>query len=195
MADENLNIANEEDILKTDAIITDEAKDALNIMLGFKDGKYDSAFTKEAKEAILAMLKMDDEVTYDSFLSDDAIKYIKAILDIKKKESENVPTSSINVIATFNGISNLPSTFAITNDFNDNVFTLENAVGTDSFSWTLSNVPINTQVIFTETGIQMDNYTLRVNDLDISEDAYSEMVMSTENTIVAIDFVNVYTTY
>ena len=202
MADENLNEVNNNEnntdaaTVKTDAIITDEAKEAWNIMLGLKEGTYESELTKEAKDAIKAMLKLDKEATYESYLTDEAIDFVKAILDVKEKEEEAVtPTSTIQISMSFTGVSSMPNNFAISNSYNDNVFTLENATGTDTYVWTLSNVPVNTEVVFTESGIQIENYTLAVNELATTESEYSESIMSTENTIVALDFNNVYTAY
>ena len=72
---------------------------------------------------------------------------------------------SVEVRKVFSGADALPAAFKITNDYNDEEFTVANAssgTGTaaDPYIWTITDIPVGTQVTFTESGENIPNYTL-----------------------------------
>ncbi|MBR3646072.1 MAG: hypothetical protein IKN54_06600, partial [Lachnospiraceae bacterium] len=106
---------------------------------------------------------------------------------------------SVEVTKSFSGISALPDTFKITNDFNDTVFTVSNATsgsGTsaDPYKWTISEVPIGTTVKFTETGYEKDGYIVVANGLLATATSdVSKTAVAAEPVALAATFTNVYT--
>ena len=61
----------------------------------------------------------------------------------------------------------LPDGFQITNDYNEDVFTLENASGEGTaenpYKWTIKNVPDETEITFTESGYDVTGYDVTIN--------------------------------
>ena len=83
--------------------------------------------------------------------------------------------ADVRVTKVFSGIDRLPKEFKITNDYNQEVFTAENAEGRGEkeapYSWTIHDVPTGTEITFTETGIQAAGYYLSVNGTETAEDS------------------------
>ena len=71
---------------------------------------------------------------------------------------------SVKVTKIFDGITELPVGFKITNDYNKDEFT---ALNTDSgdgintpFEWVIENVPVDTVITFTESGAEVEGFNL-----------------------------------
>ena len=120
-----------------------------------------------------------DDSTYDADLTD-------YTLEVTGDETATVPYGgtgeagitntytqdlpNVQVTKAFSGLTNLPDGFRITNDYDDTlVFTVGSAgmtgTGTtdDPYTWTIEKVPVDTVIVFTESGIQADGYILTVN--------------------------------
>jgi len=80
---------------------------------------------------------------------------------------ENV-MGAVKVTKSFSGVDNLPTGFQIANDYNETVFTVGSTgmtgTGTaaDPYVWILDNVPVGTEVTFTESGATVDGATLTI---------------------------------
>ncbi|MBE6470322.1 MAG: Cna B-type domain-containing protein [Coriobacteriaceae bacterium] len=75
--------------------------------------------------------------------------------------------AKIQVTKAFSGVGALPDGFRITNDYNDDVFTVANktsgsGTAADPYVWLIDDVPDGTEVEFTETGVSVDGYTLAI---------------------------------
>ena len=75
---------------------------------------------------------------------------------------------AVKVTKSFSGVDSLPTGFQISNSYNDTVFTVgsENMTGTgtadDPYVWILDDVPVGTEVTFTESGATVDGATLTI---------------------------------
>ena len=78
-------------------------------------------------------------------------------------------TGTVKVTKLFTGITTAlkPNTFAISNNYNDTVFNYSNADNSatadginTAYEWTISNVPVHTQITFTEHNTAVTDYTL-----------------------------------
>ena len=106
----------------------------------------------------------------------------------------------VEVTKVFDGItaSEIPGGFEITNDYNDDKFTKANAssgAGTSAspYKWIIENVPVNTEITFIESGYDITNYTIKINDKEATSDnakLKSEKVK--ENQSVQVKFINKY---
>ena len=108
-----------------------------------------------------------------------------------------VKTSSVEVTKSFSGLSSLPEGFQITNSYNDDVFTVEKATGKgtseDPYVWTIENVPVGTEVTFTESGYAQNGYSVTINGKAVTEEgANTAKAVSTENETKTAGFVNAY---
>lgn len=114
-----------------------------------------------------------------TYKDDGSIQKVKVINEI-----EGTPepiTGSVTITKTFEGLSvaDIPDDFQITNDYNDQVFTLDGANGTIAatgsglgpYVWTIHDVPQDTVVKFTESGIQVGGYDLTVNQTKTTQDS------------------------
>ena len=96
----------------------------------------------------------------------------------------------------------MPSSFQISNDYDSMIFNVGNAVQGDGstnnpYVWYLDNVPIGTEVIFTETGCSIDGYSLIIKVDDVcqpagSTQASSEIVTVEASEVSSVSFVNNY---
>lgn len=78
---------------------------------------------------------------------------------------------AVKLTKVFSGLDALPAKYEITNDFDTTTkFSVANAKGSgtaaDPYTWTLTNVPANKVVTFTENNIQDKNYDLKVNNVE-----------------------------
>ena len=104
----------------------------------------------------------------------------------------------IIVNKSFSGVDLLPDGFMITNDFDNTVFTKDNAVeGNDKdvpYKWILENVPIGRTVVFTESGYTVNGYSMTAEAngkiISGSEIKAEIRVEGTEDCVLA--FVNTY---
>ena len=101
-------------------------------------------------------------------------------------------TASVQVTKSFSGLTALPSGFKITNNYNNDVFTAENAEKTNPYTWTITGVPIGTAIQFTEEGMQVYGYTLTVNDTPVTAEKASVSVTAADGTTAVAAFNNVY---
>ena len=76
-------------------------------------------------------------------------------------------TGNVRVTKQFVGLTTLPASYSITNDYNDDVFVYANADNaatadgiTTPYQWTLTNIPVHTEVLFTENNAEVTDYTL-----------------------------------
>ena len=105
--------------------------------------------------------------------------------------------SNVKVTKAFTGLADLPANFKITNNFDTTLeFTVANALGsgteTDPYYWIIENVPVGTEVVFTETGILVDGYDLEVNGTATTVDTATVAATSTENIVATAELVNDY---
>ena len=105
--------------------------------------------------------------------------------------------SSVKVTKAFSGLNKLPAEFKITNNYDTTLeFNVDNAQGSgtlaDPYYWIIDNVPLDTEVVFTETGIIADGYNLYVNGKATTVDSATVTAKSTENTVATAELVNIY---
>ena len=97
----------------------------------------------------------------------------------------------IKVTMKFVGISTVPSDFKITNNYNDTVFTAQNASAGDgintAFEWTISGIVERTAITFTQANVDVSGYTRSGSELVITSDT-----VLTDITITT-PFTNIYT--
>ena len=112
---------------------------------------------------------------------------------------EDQVTGKLEVKKVFDGIgsADIPDSFKITNSYNDTVFTIRNASGSgtaeDPYKWSLNDLPIGSEVIFTESGYSKSGYKVEINGTvrdgsDVSLDA----VQVKEGDSAVSEFVNKY---
>lgn len=113
--------------------------------------------------------------------------------------TKNDVKSSVKVTKAFSGIDALPEGFKITNDFNNEEFTVENAVKEDGsvkipYEWILEDVPVGRTVTFTESGILADGYSLKVNGTATAADSATATATAAapDAQITTASFVNEY---
>ena len=105
---------------------------------------------------------------------------------------------NVEVTKVFSGVKELPDGFQITNDYNEDVFTLENASGEGTaenpYKWTIKNVPDETEITFTESGYDVTGYDVTING-QATTDAETGTVKATiaENETAIAKFTNEYT--
>ena len=105
---------------------------------------------------------------------------------------------NVEVTKVFSGVKGLPDGFQITNDYNEDVFTLENASGEGTaenpYKWTIKNVPDETEITFTESGYDVTGYDVTING-QATTDAETGTVKATiaENETAIAKFTNEYT--
>ena len=99
---------------------------------------------------------------------------------------------SIQVTKAFSGLSELPKEFKITNDYNNTVFTVDNAVSTDPYTWKIDNVPVGTPVTFTESGYEAEGYNLTINGKASAEADKTVTATAEEGNTASVGFVNAY---
>lgn len=141
------------------------------------------------------------EIKVNDELLDDPILAVADAVDARLLTVTNAGTSaSVKVTKAFSGLNQLPAGFTITNDFNDDVFTVENADGSgteeDPYSWGIDKVPYDTEVTFTEQGIRVDGYNLTVTKngetVEVKDGKTTASVTSTKDIVATASFVNTY---
>ena len=105
----------------------------------------------------------------------------------------------LQVTKAFSGVEGLPEGFQIKNSFNDTVFTVGNKTsGTgkanDPYTWVIEDVPVGTEVTFTESGYDAEGYNLTINGKATSEENATKAVakVTEEGKTAAAAFVNAY---
>ena len=113
---------------------------------------------------------------------------------VSEVEYTNEKVSDIQVTKAFDGISNLPAGFKITNNYNNSVFTVENAAGTNPYIWGIRDIPVGTEITFTESGMTAEGYDLTVNGTAITEENATIEVKATAETgkVNSASFINAY---
>ena len=113
--------------------------------------------------------------------------------------TEKPASGSVQVTKAFSGLEKLPEGFQIKNSFNDTVFTVGNKTsGTgkanDPYTWVIENVPVGTEVTFTESGYDAEGYNLTINGKATSEENATKAVakVTEEGKTAAAAFVNAY---
>lgn len=87
---------------------------------------------------------------------------------------------AVKVTKSFSGVDSLPTGFQIANDYNGTVFTVGSSgmtgTGTadDPYAWILDNVPVGTEVTFTESGATVDGAALTITANGTAVEAGSE---------------------
>ena len=87
---------------------------------------------------------------------------------------------AVKVTKSFSGVDSLPTEFQISNNYNDTVFTVSSTgmtgTGTaaDPYVWILDNVPVGTEVTFTESGATVDGAALTITANGTAVEAGSE---------------------
>ena len=122
--------------------------------------------------------------------------------------NKKVSTGSVQITKVFSGdgVSSLPAEFKITASWEEDgesrsteLTTTSEAVtgiGTASqpSTWTIDDIPLETVVTFTETGIQIDGYSLSVNSTAVSAESFSVTAPAvTADQTVSASLVNEYT--
>ena len=128
------------------------------------------------------------------------VKSTETEIEVTNKYQED--SGRLKVTKTFSGVDSLPSSFQISNDYDSMIFNVGNAVQGDGstnnpYVWYLDNVPIGTEVIFTETGCSIDGYSLIIKVDDVcqpagSTQASSEIVTVEASEVSSVSFVNNY---
>ena len=97
-------------------------------------------------------------------------------------------------------MASLPADFKITNSYNSTEFTVANATSgtgtsTDPYVWKLSDVPVGTEVTFTESGYTVANYALTINGTasTVADANKSTKITVAKTGNAATEFNNVYT--
>ena len=116
----------------------------------------------------------------------------------------NAKTGKVQVTKAFSGVDQLPETFQITNSYNDDVFTGSSAgrtgtgTATDPYVWTIEDVPIGTEVTFTEVGATVEGYNVTITANGVAKEsgsttasANATVIDNDENPATA-SFVNDY---
>ena len=108
-------------------------------------------------------------------------------------------TGNVTVTKTFTGLGgNIPENFQITNDYNEQVFTVSGANGTvaptgnNPYVWTITDVPDGTEINFTESGIQAGGYNLTVNGTATAAESTTVAATAIKNQVVNANLVNAY---
>jgi LPXTG-motif cell wall-anchored protein len=100
----------------------------------------------------------------------------------------------IIVTKSFVGLDgvDLPANFKITNDYDDQEFTISNASGTNPYTWTLSGIDDGTTVTFTENGATVNGYDLTVTSggTVVADSSVSATVVAGDT--VSASLVNTY---
>jgi len=99
---------------------------------------------------------------------------------------------TVKVTKLFENIESLPETFQITNNYNGAVFTLNNADNTADgittpFEWSITDVPAETVITFTESGETVAGY-----DLDPSVVKIKSCLAVVKDSVSTVNFVNRY---
>ena len=118
--------------------------------------------------------------------------------------NEKETPGKVRVQKSFTGIDSLPAGFKITNNYNDDVFTLANASGKgtvdDPYVWQIEEVPAGTEVTFTELGASVSGYALTItaNGTVQPEGSITAAASATaakqgeDGSIPSVQFVNEY---
>ena len=97
----------------------------------------------------------------------------------------------IKVTMRFSGIDTVPADFRITNDYNNSIFTAQNADAGDGintpFEWTINGIIERTAVTFTQANVDVDGYTRSGSALVVT----SETVLT--DITITTPFTNIYT--
>ena len=115
-------------------------------------------------------------------------------------------TGKVQVTKSFSDVSALPSGFRITNNYNSDVFTVGSegmtGTGTESnpYTWIINDVPVGTEVTFTESGVTVDGYsvTITANGTAMAPGSTSATARVTSaavvdgGTVPTASFVNTY---
>ena len=105
--------------------------------------------------------------------TEDGVNQTTASLNATGQKVEVINTyenemGAVKVTKSFSGVDSLPTEFQISNNYNDTVFTVSSTgmtgTGTaaDPYVWILDNVPVGTEVTFTESGATVDGATLTI---------------------------------
>ena len=112
--------------------------------------------------------------------------------------TEKPASGSVQVTKAFSGLEKLPEGFQIKNSFNDTVFTVGNKTsGTgkanDPYTWVIEDVPVGTEVTFTESGYEVSGYEVTINQ-KATTDAEAGIVKATvvDKETVGAEFTNEY---
>ena len=112
-------------------------------------------------------------------------------------------TGSVKVTKGFTGIDNLPNGFKITATYNDGsedhsvklTVGSEGMTGTgtvaDPYTWTISELPIGTVVTFTESGYDVEGYSVTITGSSTADDKSTAVAKAASEPGVA-RFVNTY---
>ena len=132
-------------------------------------------------------------VKYEYVYNDDGT-IAKVVITNTTTGTPTPKTGDITVTKSFVGVSTdeIPNGFKITNDHDNQEFTLANATGTNPYTWTLSGIDEDTTVNFTETGTTVNGYNLTVTSggTIVAGSTISATVVA-ESTVTA-EFVNTY---
>ena len=105
--------------------------------------------------------------------------------------NKTVKNGPVTVTKSVSGTT-LPTDFYITNDYNNERFDLTNATGSNPYTWTIQDVPLDTIITFTEHNLQVNGYSLNVNGTATTEDS-ATAVATWSGTSATAELVNDYT--
>ena len=131
-----------------------------NLVMSDADGAY-TYYIEEV--GVNDNTETPEEAGYEvSYENNDGITH-GTITAKNKKEAKG----KIQVTKSFNGISKLPDSFVIENNYNDTVFTVANADSGDGtvenpYTWLMDELPVGTEVAFTEKYYNVDGYLVTV---------------------------------
>lgn len=101
----------------------------------------------------------------------------------------NTKLVNVKVRKVFGGVDALSEDFRVTNNYNDQVFTVDGKNGTvaatgngteeSPYEWTIINVPVDTEITFTESNILINGYSLTVNAVATTENSYGLSLQAT----------------
>lgn len=121
-----------------------------------------------------------------------------------KVKNEKEPPAKIQVTKSFSGVNALPDGFRITNNYNDDVFTVSNktdgtGTASDPYTWVIDDIPAGTEVEFTESGASVDGHTLTIKangtaqpEGSVTASASGTAAKPVDGEISTVAFVNEY---
>ena len=139
------------------------------------DVPYEWVITDIPIGTIITFCASGDDATGYTMSEESVRERTKASHEVKENETQTVAfensyirdKGSAKVRTSFSGIDTIPADFRITNNYNSDVFTAENAGNHDTadgisipFEWIIADVPTGTEMIFTVSGVAADGYSL-----------------------------------
>ena len=185
--------------------ITNDYNTSLEFTFDNADNKDEADGITTAYEWTIENVPVGTEVTFTES-GTDVTNYTLSATSVANKTSDAVvkddtvtveftndytqDVGSVKVTKFFEGITELPAGFKITNDYNKEEFTALNAEAGDGiatpFEWVIEDVPVNTVIIFAESSADVEGFNLTASATSITCDA-----VIADETVTA-EFTNTY---